>query len=160
MESIKDRKIIIYSPSDDDDVFDSADAATLSHATLFEPIDWTAESGFPAHADRMLTYPRRGLGSGSHMGLTVVANVRANDYYCSTTNSAGFKVLLHPPTETPQIADYGIAIAPGQESRVIIKPLLSVASDLIRSIPLAQRQCIFADEANLTYFRYKKHNRL
>lgn len=118
------------------------------------PIEWTAERGYPPDAGRLTTYPRRGLGSGSHMGLTVLVNVHAAEYYCSTTNSAGFKVLLHPPTETPMIADYGFAVAPGHESRVIITPRLSDASPLIRAIPLRQRQCIFADEANLTYFRW------
>lgn len=28
------------------------------------------------------------------MGLTVLLNVNVNEYYCSTTNSAGFKVQL------------------------------------------------------------------
>lgn len=87
------------------------------------------------------------------MGLTVLMNVNVSDYYCSTTNSAGFKVLMHPPTETPKIANYGFAIAPGRESRVVITPTLSDASAAIRNIPVQQRQCIFADESNLTYYR-------
>lgn len=32
-------------------------------------------------------------GSGSHMGLTVLVNVNLDEYHCSTTNSAGFKVI-------------------------------------------------------------------
>lgn len=125
----------------------------------FHPIEWTAEHGFQddpnvSNGEQSRSYPRRALGSGSHMGLTVLVNVHASDYYCSTTNSAGFKVLLHPPTETPKIADYGFAVAPGDESRIVITPQISDASPLIRTIPLSQRQCIFADEANLTYFRW------
>lgn len=120
----------------------------------FTAIEWTAERGFPPDADRFTTYPRRAAGAGSHMGLTVLMNVHVRDYYCSTTNSAGFKVLMHPPTETPKIADYGFAIAPGRESRVVITPTLADASLAIRDIPVQQRQCIFADEGNLTYYRW------
>lgn len=32
------------------------------------------------------------LGAGSHLGLTLVTDVKANDYYCSSTNSVGLKV--------------------------------------------------------------------
>lgn len=37
------------------------------------------------------------LGSGSHLGLYVILNGDVTDYYCSSTNSAGFKILLHNP---------------------------------------------------------------
>lgn len=66
------------------------------------------------------------------------------------------QILLHNPTETPKISDYGFSVALGQETRVTITPRLSDASRLIRSVPAYQRQCIFANEANLSYFRYLK----
>lgn len=93
------------------------------------------------------------------MGLTVLLNVNLADYHCSTTNSAGFKVLLHNPTETPKIADYGFSITAGHETRVVITPRISDASPLITRVPIKQRKCVFSDEGNLTYFStYSRKN--
>lgn len=55
------------------------------------PADWTPETGWGSY-DRKTTYPRPAAGSGSHMGLFVTLNAEINDYYCSSTNSKGFKV--------------------------------------------------------------------
>lgn len=92
-------------------------------------------------------------GAGSHLGLYVILNSDLADYYCSATNSAGFKVLLHNPTETPRISDFGTLIAPGYETRIIVSPRISTASRMIRKIPTQQRQCMFSSESNLSYFR-------
>lgn len=93
------------------------------------------------------------LGSGSEMGLFIVLNAAVEDYYCSSTNSAGFKIHLHNPTETPKVASYGLSIDPGQETGIIITPRMASSSKLIRKHPQVKRQCIFANEANLSYFR-------
>ena len=36
--------------------------------------------------------PRRAIAPGIHMGLTVMLDVEKDDYYCSGTESVGFKV--------------------------------------------------------------------
>lgn len=87
------------------------------------------------------------------MGLYLILNADVNDYYCSSTNSAGFKILLHNPTETPRISNYGLLISPGVETRILVAPKISTASRLIRKVNIKQRQCVFSNEANLTYFR-------
>lgn len=127
--------------------------------------DWTPEKGWPNAGDDEYgsygggLYPRPASGAGSHMGLIVVLNASMSDYYCSSTNSKGFRVLLHNPTETPKITDYGFSITTGKETRVVINPRLSDASVNIKSIPTAQRQCVFANEGNLSYFRtYSRKN--
>ncbi|KAJ6633806.1 Pickpocket protein 28, partial [Pseudolycoriella hygida] len=135
------------------DEFDS-----VSNTGNYTAVEWTPEEGWK-NGSRSSTYPRPAAGPGSHMGLTVILEAGLDDYYCSSGNSAGFKVLLHNPTETPKISDYGFSVALGQETRVVITPRLSDASPLIRSVPANQRQCIFASEANLTYFRtYSRKN--
>lgn len=93
------------------------------------------------------------------MGLTLILDANIKSYYCSSTNSVGFKVLLHTPTETPKISNYGFFVTPGQEVRTVIDPKINVASQFIRSVPVKQRQCYFASEGNLSYFRtYSKKN--
>lgn len=93
------------------------------------------------------------------MGLTLIMNADVANYYCSSTSSSGFKVLLHSPIETPKMANFGFFVSPGMETKVVISPKISEASDLIRKVPIKQRQCIFANEANLSYYKiYSKNN--
>lgn len=69
------------------------------------------------------------------------------------------QILLHTPTETPKIADFGFTVSPGDETRVVITPNIADASNLIRKVPYKQRQCVFANEGNLTFFRtYSRKN--
>lgn len=141
------------------------------------PIDWTPENGYvdllikkqstprpaagePAILLRSMKYFGTNLlsfdenvGSGSHLGLYIILNSETNDYYCSSTDSTGFKILLHNPTETPRITDFGMLVSPGKESRIVITPRISTTSRIIRNVPMEQRQCMFPSEANLKYFR-------
>lgn len=117
------------------------------------PVDWTPEKGYPSVFKTQKILPRPASGAGSHLGLYVVLNAATQDYYCSSTDGVGFKILMHNPTETPRIADYGLYIAPGYETRMVITPRIATASRFIRNIDIKQRQCIFANEANLTFFR-------
>lgn len=116
-------------------------------------VDWTPETGFPSAFKSQKVHPRPAVGAGSHLGLYVVLNAAAHDYYCSSTDSVGFKILMHNPTETPRIADYGLFVAPGFETRMVITPRIATASHHLRSIDRKKRNCIFANEANLTFFR-------
>lgn len=115
-------------------------------------INWTPETGYPAKVKRYM-YPRPIPGAGNHLGLTVVLDANINDYYCSSTYSYGFKVLLHNPTETPKIADFGYAVAPGIEAQMVIKPRLEDATNIIKKISKNVRNCVFENEGNLSYYR-------
>lgn len=94
-------------------------------------------------------------GTGNNLGLTLVLDVNEKEYFCSSTNSYGFKMLLHSPNELPKIAYYGSAIANGYESRVVIVPTLSEASDSVRKVPRRVRQCLYENENYLSFYRYK-----
>lgn len=124
-----------------------------------QPIDWSPEAGFPPNAKRYATYPRRAYGSGKHIGLTILATANTANYYCSSTNAAGFKLLLHSPVEMPKIGHYGWAVAPGRETFVTVQPQISGASALTRDLRMAQRRCVFASESRLVYYRtYTRRN--
>lgn len=125
----------------------------FEHPSIFTPIDYTIERGFPTDADPWRTYPRRSLGAGSHLGLTVLAAVHANEYFCSSTNSAGLKMMLHTPNEVPRIADFGFTVNAGRESFVVVQPQIVDASPLIRTLAPDRRQCVFANESPLVYYR-------
>lgn len=48
------------------------------------------------------------LDSGNEMGLSLILNADVHDYYCSSTRSYGFKVLVHNPNDLPRVAYYGV----------------------------------------------------
>lgn len=93
------------------------------------------------------------IGTGNNLGLTLVLDVAESEYYCSSTNSYGFKVLLHSPNELPKIAHYGTAIANGYETRIVIVPTVSEASYSVRKVPKHIRQCLFENENYLSFYR-------
>jgi acid-sensing ion channel, other len=93
------------------------------------------------------------------MGLTLTLDADVANYYCSSTSSSGFKILLHSPIETPKVANFGFYVSPGLETKVVISPKISEASYLIRNVPILQRQCMFANEVNLSfYYIYSRKN--
>lgn len=57
-------------------------------------------------------------GPGNELGLSLILNADIDDYFCSSTHSFGFKVLLHSPNDLPRVAHYGIAIPTEFESRI------------------------------------------
>lgn len=64
----------------------------MSNTGNLTAVDWTPENGWK-NGSRSSTYPRPAPGPGSHMGLSVILDAAIDDYYCSSGNSAGFKVM-------------------------------------------------------------------
>lgn len=87
------------------------------------------------------------------MGLSILLKADANEYFCSSTNSVGFKILLHNPNDPPKIANFGSSIPIGYESNIIVTPKIAHASPTIRRMPTNVRECIFEDENFLTFYR-------
>lgn len=87
------------------------------------------------------------------MGLSLILNVDMSDYYCSSTKSYGFKILLHSPNDLPTIAHYGVAVPNGYESRIVIQPTIMEASNAVRKVDRRIRRCLFEDENDLSFYR-------
>lgn len=121
-------------------------------------ITWTPENGYGV-SPNSTHYPRPVQGAGSNMGLTLMLDADVSNYYCSSTSSSGFKILLHSPAETPKMSNFAFSVATGQETKIVITPRISEATNLIRNIPLKKRQCIFDGESNLSFYNiYSKKN--
>lgn len=138
--------------------FDQQDHVDDVNANIeYMYMTWTPEKGY--FKSEKKPYPMPVRGPGSNMGLSLILNADVANYYCSTTSSSGFKVLLHSPIETPKMANFAFFVSPGLETKIVITPKISEASELIRKVPVQQRQCIFADEASLSYYNiYSKKN--
>ncbi|KAL1130905.1 hypothetical protein AAG570_012146 [Ranatra chinensis] len=128
------------------------DMSDLNVTYLHESIDWSPERGYPSESP-ITHLPWRPIGAGSHMGLTIAVDVEADQYYCSSEHSIGFKVLLHNPIETPKLASFASAIRAGSETYVHIMPTIMVSEDRIEDISVEKRQCYFINERHLLYYR-------
>ncbi|XP_050353697.1 pickpocket protein 28-like [Nymphalis io] len=115
-------------------------------------VDWTPESGFPENAPAD-GFPWRAQGIGTDHGLTLVLDANVAEYYCASTKSTGFKILLHNPTETPNIAKLGEVYGPGIEARVAIQPRILDAQPTLKFIDVNKRLCLFSSEQKLVFYR-------
>ncbi|XP_014094082.2 pickpocket protein 28 [Bactrocera oleae] len=119
----------------------------------YEPIDWYAERGYPSDLPNKY-YPRRIAGTGESLGLSITLDVEADKYYCSSTNSVGFKLSLHSPNESPNVHETGVLIAPGNETKVRVRPDKTETTQKLRSVDTKYRRCLFHDERKLLYFAH------
>ncbi|CAD7087308.1 unnamed protein product [Hermetia illucens] len=144
--------------------FRGSDEITLSNWTAEgEAVDWTPEKGygqkksFQDYAKKV--FPRPALGTGAHLGLSLVLNASLEEYFCSSGSSAGFKMMMHSPIETPKITNYGYLLSAGMESRIAINLEVQSAEPSIRSVEMKYRNCLFASESQLKFYRtYSKSN--
>lgn len=76
---------MMFNKNNEDNNFD------IVHQKKHPSVFWSPETSYKERD--FSKSPRRSPGSGTHMGLTVVLNVDLDEYFCSSTNSYGFKVL-------------------------------------------------------------------
>ncbi|CAB3220489.1 unnamed protein product [Arctia plantaginis] len=115
-------------------------------------VDWTPEDGYPADAPPD-GFPWRPKGVGTQNGLSLVLDANIDEYYCASTKSAGFKILMHNPVETPKLRNLGEIYAPGIEGRISICPEISDSRSSLRTIDIKKRLCLFSSEKELVFFR-------
>ncbi|XP_034657912.1 pickpocket protein 28 [Drosophila subobscura] len=116
-------------------------------------VDWNPISGYPQKLPSSY-YPRPGVGIGIAMGLQIILNGHVDDYFCSSTNGQGFKVLLYNPIDQPRMKESGLPVMIGHQTtfRIIARSFEALPN--IRNIHRTKRQCIFSDEEELYFYRY------
>lgn len=135
------------------------DDLSLEDITGYYPVDWTPENEYGNTDMNTKFFPRIAKGIGSRMGLTVLLNTSSAEYFCTSTKSYGFKVMIHSPVEKPKVGNFGLLVTKQRETRISIKPSIQSASPKIKTIPIGKRHCLFSDEGNLTYYRtYSRKN--
>jgi hypothetical protein len=67
------------------------DWADLNISYPAASVDWNAEKGYTSNMPKDVI-PQRSYGTGLLYGLSLVLDVEIDEYYCSSTDSAGFKV--------------------------------------------------------------------
>uniref|UniRef100_A0A182P5E3 Pickpocket n=1 Tax=Anopheles epiroticus TaxID=199890 RepID=A0A182P5E3_9DIPT len=129
------------------------------HASMMRSTGWTMENGYTLKED-LLAYPRR-TASGGYKGGTVVLmkmHQLHQEYICSGAVQ-GYKVAIHPPDELPRLSEYHIRIPSLQSVSIIVRPRLLTTQKSLHRFPFTKRQCYFADERKLRFFRvYSEQN--
>ena len=97
--------------------------------------------------------PLRSIAPGKSMGLSVMLNVKEEEYYCSATESVGFKTLLHMPMTMPELLEYGFAVRPGSETFISVVPEAISAEASINKFDYHLRQCFLNEERDLHFFK-------
>ncbi|XP_053949284.1 pickpocket protein 28-like [Anastrepha ludens] len=124
----------------------------------YETIDWSTENGFPADLPKKFI-PMKALGIGEGQGLSLILDVERDEYYCSSSNGIGFKILLHNPLEAPNMREIGLLLAPGRETKINIHADKVESEQYVRSVSKASRKCLFEDEQILKiYKKYTQRN--
>ncbi|KAH8286472.1 hypothetical protein KR054_009810, partial [Drosophila jambulina] len=116
-------------------------------------VDWDPISGYPKRLPSSY-YPRPGVGVGTSMGLQIILNGHVDDYFCSSTNGQGFKVLLYNPIDQPRLKESGLPVMIGHQTSFRIIARSTEALPNIRNIHRSKRQCIFSDEQELLFYWY------
>lgn len=80
------------------------------------------------------------------MGLSVLLNPMAEDYYISHYSSYGFRVLLHDAYDFPDRNAPTKIVTLGKESFMRIVPEITYSTEDIRNMPIDMRKCLFHDE--------------
>ncbi|KAF5280680.1 hypothetical protein FQA39_LY05328 [Lamprigera yunnana] len=120
---------------------------------VFESVPWRVEGGCDI---LILKFYERILGSGEYFGLTLVLDANLDEYYCSSTESTGFKMTLYNPIEN---MGYPRFIPLHRECYFQFITTVKDAEEDVRSVDIKNRRCYFNHEKYLRYFRvYTKRN--
>ncbi|CAL8117104.1 unnamed protein product [Orchesella dallaii] len=100
-------------------------------------------------------FPRRQKIPGQSFGLSILLNPGLEEYFCTTSDSHGFRMTAHLPIDVPHITDFGLAIKPQSEVFVNIRPEVTIADkETIGDFPAEQRECYFSGEMELGYYNF------
>ncbi|XP_017493088.1 PREDICTED: pickpocket protein 28-like [Rhagoletis zephyria] len=124
----------------------------------YEPVDWSAEAGYLANLPENFI-PMKTVGIGESLGLSLTLDVESEQYYCSSSDSVGFKILLHNPLEVPNMREIGLLLSPGRETTVRIQTEKVESDRYVRYISKNSRRCLFENEMHLDFYNeYTQRN--
>lgn len=83
------------------------------------------------------------------MGLNVLIDPEVNETLALSKAAYGVEVLIHDAEEFPQASVSSAIAQPGTDVIMSIVPSVISSKPAIRSLPVVERQCYFADEQKL-----------
>lgn len=85
------------------------------------------------------------LGAGSSVGLEVVLSPDADDYVSFFKSFYAIDIAIH---SRESFADPGsfFALLPGYNVNVYLTPSVVISDEIVRSLPVSQRNCLYENE--------------
>ncbi|XP_036227734.2 pickpocket protein 28 [Bactrocera oleae] len=124
----------------------------------YVPVHWSSEAGYPNDLPEKFI-PMKSVGTGESVGLGLILDAESEEYYCSSSDSIGFKILLHNPLEVPNMHEIGLLLSPGLETKIRIQPEKVESETYLRFISKNARKCLFENEERLEmYTEYTQRN--
>ena len=86
--------------------------------------------------DDKLKLPLRQKRSGAPFGLSLLLDADTQRYFCPSSDSEGFRMILHTPLEFPQVKDSGLAVGLEKEIFMELNPKLTLYNNIRHFVSL------------------------
>ena len=139
------------------DLFKSTMTPYLRFPRTAPRSNWTV---FGYETNEPLTYPERIMGSGKEAEMEITLRMRKKDVdFACRSSGSGFRLTIHSPDELPQTLSYFYRIPFNVETLISVEPRVMTTSRNLRDYKPKQRQCFFAGEKQLKFFKaYSQSN--
>uniref|UniRef100_A0A1I8NHK4 Amiloride-sensitive sodium channel n=1 Tax=Musca domestica TaxID=7370 RepID=A0A1I8NHK4_MUSDO len=126
---------------------------------LKRKLTWSLEQGYEAGTNPHNSYPARILSSGIKSGFSaIIMDEKKNiDYGCRQAQQ-GYKLLIHPPDDVPQVSKHYLHIPMSEETTIAVIPNMMTTSEGIEKYSTDKRQCYMARERQLRFFKVYTEN--
>ncbi|XP_058829261.1 pickpocket protein 28-like [Topomyia yanbarensis] len=125
----------------------------LSLASAAAPSDWTRENGYRRNAG-LNAYPHRPFSAGLISGLIVALSVRKIDQeFACQGPYTGYKFSVHAPDEIALTEDQFFRLNTLNAVILNLRPEVIITSKHSKSLSPEKRNCYFANEYYLRYFK-------
>lgn len=88
-------------------------------------------------------------GAGEFMGIAFTVNISYDNYMSPTRSFPGVEIMVHRPTDFPDVLVATTVVAPGEDARIAVDPEVIKSETSIRNMDADQRACWFNDEIEL-----------
>jgi hypothetical protein len=93
--------------------------------------EWNyGENGF-VMTEKNLEFPRRQDSPGLSTGLSLLVDSQTEEYFCPSSDSEGFRFMVHNAVEVPNMQDYGMSVGLGNEILIEVNADVTMADPKI-----------------------------
>lgn len=120
--------------------------------------NWTLDNGYEENAPNQV-YPLRLTGSGRNVALKLALMLYERDYdfYCQGFDQ-GFMLTLTVPGDTLKMSANPLRVPTSENTLISILPKITVTSNSLLNYSPNQRQCFYAFERRLRFFKMYTQN--
>lgn len=88
-------------------------------------------------------------GYGEFVGLSLLLDTESEAYISPRNSFYGVNVMIHDAEDFPDTSVSHVVVQPGEDVSIAIIPRVIMSNPEVRTLPPAQRNCLFYDEQPL-----------